>query len=158
MASIVQAISHPACSVIMPFVWFFTLYLTICSTMIDINQWRASIGAFNISRRSVSYTNDTIGCDCLEFMEYEVFCMYHYFPIVCFLSVYYALNVFFQMFLILSGDIETNPGPVKTCPSCDAQIHIKKKICMCGYAFNQNYKQLIRCLSMLHLPKVTLVP
>ena len=54
-----------------------------------------------------------------------------------------CINVFFQMSLILSGDIETNPGPIttKTCPCCDAQLHIKK-ICICGYAFNQNYQNL----------------
>ena len=105
--------------------------------MIDTNQWRASIGAFNIStKRSVSYTDDKIWCDCLECKS----CTCH--PITWFMSVYYVLNVFFQMCLILSGDIETNPGPVKTCPSCDAQIHIRKKICMCGYVFNQNYQNL----------------
>ena len=38
----------------------------------------------------------------------------------------------------------TNPGPIttKTCPCCDAQLHIRKKICICGYAFNQNYQNL----------------
>ena len=124
----------------------FTLTFCICSTMIDINQWRASIGSFYIStKRSASYTYDTIRYDCLEFMEYEVSCIYHYFPIVWFISVYYVLNVFFQMSLLLSGDVETNPGPVKTCPSCDAEIHIRKKICICGYVFNQRY----------HLPKLT---
>ena len=106
--------------------------------MIDTNQWRASIGAFNIStKRLVSYTDDNIWCDCLEFIECECIC---HFP--RFLSVCYILNIFFQMCLILSGDIETNPGPVKTCPSCDAQIHIRKKICTCGYVFNQNYQNL----------------
>ena len=114
--------------------------------MIDTNQWRASIGAFNISNKSVrTCIHDKVRCgyDCLEFMEYEVSSTCNYL-IVWFLSAYYVLNVFFQMCLILSGDIETNPGPIttKTCPSCDAQIHIRKKICTCGYAFNQNYQNL----------------
>ena len=114
--------------------------------MIDTNQWRASIGAFNISNKSVrTCIHDKVRCgyDCLEFMEYEVSSTCNYL-IVWFLSAYYVLNVFFLMCLIFSGDIETNPGPIttKTCPSCDAQIHIRKKICTCGYAFNQNYQNL----------------
>ena len=129
---------------------YFTSNLTICSTMIDIIQWRASIGGFNISVQSVRNTCidnniwcDNIRCDSLEFIEYEVPSTCHYFPIVWFLSVYYVLNIFFQICLILSGDIETNPGPIsyKTCPSCDAQIPIRKKICLCGYAFSQKYQQ-----------------
>ena len=119
--------------------------------MIDIIQWRASIGGFNISVQSVRNTCidnnircDNIRCDSLEFIEYEVPSTCHYFPIVWFLSVYYVLNIFFQICLILSGDIETNPGPIsyKTCPSCDAQIPIRKKICLCGYAFSQKYQNL----------------
>ena len=59
------------------------------------------------------------------------------------LCISYVLTIFFQMSLILSGDVETNPGPVtKTCPSCNLQIHIRKKICMCGYIFNRNHLNL----------------
>ena len=111
--------------------------------MIGTSQWQASIGAFNIStKRSVSYADNKTGCECLEFIEYEVSCTCHYFPIVWFLSVYYVLNVFFQMLLLICGDIESNLGPVKTCPSCNAQIHIRKKVCVCGYLFNRNLKTL----------------
>ena len=46
------------------------------------------------------------------------------------------------MLLLICGDIESNPGPVKTCPSCNAQIHIRKKGCVCGYLFNRNYQNL----------------
>ena len=125
----------------------FILFVTVCSIMIDTNQWKASIGAFNISNKSVRTCciHDKVRCgyNCLEFIEYEV-CSTCNYSFVWFLSVYYVLNVFFQMCLILSGDIETNPGPIttKTCPSCDTQIHIRKKICACGYAFNQNYQNL----------------
>ena len=103
----------------------------ICSTMIDIIQWCASIGVFNnISVQSVrnACIDNNIRCDSLEFIEYEVPST-HYFPIVWFLSLYYVLNIFFQISLILSGDIETNPGPIshKTCPSCDAHIPIRKR-------------------------------
>ena len=113
--------------------------------MIETIQWRSSIEAFHSSKKSV---RNTCQVTC-EFVEYEVSCTYHHFPIVWFLCMYYLLNTFFQMCLILSGDIETNPGPstTKICPSCDAQIHIRKKIRMCGYRFNQNYQNLkIACL------------
>ena len=54
--------------------------------MIDTSQWRASIGAFNIStKRSVSYADNKTGCECLEFIEYEVSCTCHYF--YCMVSV-----------------------------------------------------------------------
>ena len=55
--------------------------------------------------------------------------------------VFNLLSVIFQLLLILSGDIETNPGPVisKSCPICNAQIHIKKQVCTCGYVFNQRH-------------------
>ena len=116
--------------------------------MIETMQWRASIGAFYTSKKSVRNTCQ-VRC---EFVEYEISCTSHHFPIVCFLSMYYVLNIFFQMFLVLSGDIETNPGPstTKICPSCDAQIHIRKKICMCGYRFNQNYQHL-KTINPLHI-------
>ena len=111
--------------------------------MIDTTQWRASIGAFHNSKMSVrnTYMCDKVKYDCFKFIVDEI--SFHHFSIVWFLSMYYVLTTFFQMSLILSGDVETNPGPVtKTCPSCDLQIHIRKKICMCGYAFNRNHLNL----------------
>ena len=86
--------------------------------MIDTNQWRASIGAFNISNKSVrTCIHDKVRCgyDCLEFMEYEVSSTYNYL-IVWFLSAYYVLNVFFQMWRLrsrcepCSPPKYTNPG------------------------------------------------
>ena len=39
------------------------------------------------------------------------------------------------MLLLCSGDIEINPGPIcyVMCPNCNAQVHIRKKTCECGY-------------------------
>ena len=34
--------------------------------------------------------------------------------------------------VLLSGDIELNPGPLKCCPACNAPIYIRKKYCDCG--------------------------
>ena len=57
--------------------------------------------------------------------------------------VFNLLSVIFQLFLILCGDIETNPGPVtsKSGPICNAQIHIRKQVCTCGYVFNQRHRK-----------------
>lgn len=93
--------------------------------MIDLVQWRVTIGAFNAAKSViVCITNDNeCMCDSLS-------CQF--FPLkLC--SIY-----LFQICLILSGDIETNPGPVnKSCPSCDAQVPLRKKVCVCGHVFNQ---------------------
>ena len=35
--------------------------------------------------------------------------------------------------VLLSGDIELNPGPLKCCPACNAPIYIRKKYCDCEY-------------------------
>jgi hypothetical protein len=40
--------------------------------------------------------------------------------------------------LLLSNDVESNPGPTyRTCPSCNASVHIRKKVCECGFKFNR---------------------
>ena len=68
--------------------------------MIDTNQWRATIGAFNVSKNPVrTCIVEKVRCG-YEFIGYEISCIY--FPIVWFLFVYYVINVFFQMSLILS--------------------------------------------------------
>ena len=39
-----------------------------------------------------------------------------------------------SMQLLCSGDVEVNPGPVYVaCPNCNIQVHIRKKVCECGY-------------------------
>ena len=37
--------------------------------------------------------------------------------------------------LLLSGDVELNPGPCKYYPACNASIHIRRLYCDCGYSF-----------------------
>ena len=40
--------------------------------------------------------------------------------------------------LILSGDIEVNPGPIyRDCPECNQKVHIKQKNCTCGHIFDK---------------------
>ena len=44
--------------------------------------------------------------------------------------------VFLFLQLLLSGDIETNPGPhsYKDCPACGKAVHVKSKSCLsCGF-------------------------
>ena len=96
--------------------------------MIDITQWRVSIGTFNSNAaRSVTFTavDKEVPYQCCldNGMYYQYHC--HYSAFVWFVSTYYVLNIFVFICLILSGDIETNPGPVvyKKCPECGDQIH-----------------------------------
>ena len=122
--------------------------------MIDIIQWRASIGAFNAhqSRKSVTtiYSDDYYSVTCRD--------IYYHYAVIWFVSVYCLVSVSYYAFsLILSGDIETNPGPVnKLCPECDGRIHIKKKVCLCGYIYAKSLEPLQR-LCHLQLYIVILV-
>ena len=50
--------------------------------------------------------------------------------------------------LILSWDIGTNPGPVyKLCSECDSHIHMKKKVCFCGYVICIKSRTFIKITS-----------
>ena len=46
---------------------------------------------------------------------------------------------YFRRILLLSGDIERNPGPVvnKVCPLCKESVHIRKTVCKCGHRFSK---------------------
>ena len=113
--------------------------------MIDINQWRATIGTFSgsINNKQVISICDSTSTD-------EVFCNRQELPAqhiapLWFVSIYFGLNIFcmfFQIWLImLSGDVETNPGPVyTTCPACDTQVHIRRKVCMCGQMLTHKHR------------------
>ena len=39
--------------------------------------------------------------------------------------------------LIVSGDVEINPGPSKTCPKCDKSVPNRTIVCSCGYSFRK---------------------
>jgi len=43
------------------------------------------------------------------------------------------------LLLLLAGDVETSPGPYlfRTCPNCDEKVHVKKRLCKCGYVLNK---------------------
>ena len=113
--------------------------------MIDIHQWRVAIGTFSgsINNKQVKRI-----CDCTCADRDEVFCDRNeplHLPPMWLVSIYFGLNVscmFFQIWLIiLSGDVETNPGPVyRTCPACDTQVHIRRKVCMCGQVLTHKHR------------------
>ena len=42
-----------------------------------------------------------------------------------------------KQLLLLSGDVETNPGPVKLCPHCSLPVNIRVLVCNgCGHVFS----------------------
>ena len=97
--------------------------------MIDLLQWRASIGCFNprvnyyFYREFISSANHvllhtvvTVICDTTVLQTYM-----------------YVVTV---LLLLLCGDIEMNPGPtIKVCPNCNIHYNIRKKSCECGCVF-----------------------
>ena len=56
--------------------------------------------------------------------------------VVCVSSI---LFMFYFDLILLSGDIEVNPGPTttKTCPKCFLLVHIRKLACNCGHIFRK---------------------
>ena len=53
------------------------------------------------------------------------------------MSFVYYIYISKQL-LLLSGDIESNPGPVKLCPKCSLLVHIRVSVCKCGHTFMSN--------------------
>ena len=43
--------------------------------------------------------------------------------------------MYYQSLLLLSGDVELNPGPNKICPMCKVAVPVRKKECPCGHVF-----------------------
>ena len=111
--------------------------------MIDTPQWRASIGAFN----SLNQCKKSVTSTSSYFIVINDTCYHNI--IIWFALLYYVMNVSFcAMCLILSGDIENNPGPFhRICPECNGSIHIKKQVCSCGYIFCKKIKNFIKFTS-----------
>jgi len=45
-----------------------------------------------------------------------------------------------MLLLLQAGDVESNPGPknvFRTCPNCGENMHVKTKLCKCGYVLNK---------------------
>ena len=65
-------------------------------------------------------------CMCTDYSFYTCVLMDMMFAACCY---------FCDRVLLLSGDVEVNPGPFKSCPACNASIHIKRVCCECGFSF-----------------------
>ena len=117
--------------------------------MIDLQQYRYSIGCFNLKSQSYGF------CSPCNITLYTIIILGRVVEIVQVLYndaniaplAYYDIlscyNDVMQMYyclccrLLLSGDVELNPGPTgyRQCPQCNNQVHIKRLICVsCGYA------------------------
>ena len=116
--------------------------------MIDIPQWRASIGAFNSVCQSKKSVTTTIREDYYSIGVSDIYC---YKIFIWSASLYCVMYVSFSaLCLVLSGDIETNPGPFhRLCPECNEHIHIKKKVCSCGYIFCKKSRNFTKVASPL---------
>ena len=71
----------------------------------------------------------------------------------CFLYASIAIQL-----LLLSGDVETNPGPVtKVCPACSRSVHIRKTICDCGnvFIFKKCVSVCPKCSTSVHIRMAT---
>ena len=53
---------------------------------------------------------------------------------MCCLLVYASIVA---MLLIVSGDVELNPGPCKKCPKCESMVSNRMINCKCGYTFRK---------------------
>ena len=83
--------------------------------MVSIEQWRTAIGGFN----HLKIITASFSCKHLSLVLY---CLY-----ACICA---------QLVLLLSGDVETNPGPpYKLCLQCSTS---KKAICECGFVFRKS--------------------
>ena len=99
--------------------------------MIDLLQWRSAIGLFGLKVKcyiGCKYANNAFDTGVLhtvsdDFIDYAV------------LHVAVFIMYIACLLLLRSGDVEVNPGPVcyVVCPNCNGKVHIRKKICECGY-------------------------
>ena len=127
--------------------------------MISIEAWRAAIGSFTNNRLGISFimygsenVNRYYCVIALLVLPFTVFglvmlfssmllkpkCMctdYSFYTCVLMDMMFAAWCYFCDRVLLLSGDVELNPGPFKSCPACNASIHIKRVCCECGFSF-----------------------
>ena len=106
--------------------------------MIDLIQWRCSIGSFKLKVKCYigKYTNNAFDIGVLHtvlniFTDYAVLHIAQFIKYIC------------SMLLLCSGDIEVNPGPAfhVACPMCNMQVHIRKKICVVVIGLLRNVVQ-----------------
>ena len=118
--------------------------------MISIEAWRAAIGSFTNNRLGISFimygsenVNRYYCVIALLLLPFTVFglvmlfssmllkpkymCTDHSFYTCVLMDMMFAACCYFcDRVLLLSGDVELNPGPFKSCPACNASFHIKR--------------------------------
>ena len=90
--------------------------------MIDLQQYRVVVGIFNVK----------VHICCPSKCKWSSNNLHSSVFITGIMIVLYLL-------ILLSGDIEVNPGPkgLKLCPQCKTLVAISIKLCSCGFRFNK---------------------
>ena len=122
--------------------------------MIDLQQYRATIGCFNLkvqcmldSVRSsptfVALSALVVLCRVIEIgqvlhSDVRVAPLAYFDLLLCYSNVYQIYSILCSR-LLLCGDVESNPGPTgyKSCPQCGANVSIRSITCSCGYVLRR---------------------
>ena len=94
------------------------------ANMIDVQQYRIVIGTFYFKFKKSGTVRAKGKLTC-------------YITVIGFDVI--TILVIFVSLLLLSGDIEVNPGPKgkKVCPECEKLVTHRQKICSCGFILNK---------------------
>ena len=121
--------------------------------MIDLQQYRCAIGCFywriqnqsnidlnspcNAALRALLVSRRVVEVGKLLYMydDINIVPLVYYDVAMCYSNI---LQMYFSFCfqLLLSGDVELNPGPTvyKACPQCSNQVHIRSVVCIsCGF-------------------------
>ena len=115
------------------------ILLSAVSTSVDDGQYFFNVGSGLVNLPSMVYLSDwresfhsfnsvMLGCDSNILWNY-----------VCKMSerkmTLLVYRVICGKLLIVSGDVEINPGRLKTCPKCDKSVPNRTIMYLCGYSF-----------------------
>ena len=99
-------------------------------TVISVEQWRSSIGCLCpriIGRKCVNDENlceigrDNVNCEKCTYNDLKVMCNL------------FVTALIIALLLIVSGNVELNPGPMKKCPKCEKMMPTRSNNCKCGH-------------------------
>ena len=103
--------------------YFFNVgsWLVNLPTMVSLSDWRESFHSFN---------SVMLGCD--SYISWSYVCKMN----ECMMTLLVYKDICGKL-LIVSGDVEINPGPSKTCPKCEKSVPNRTMVCSCGYSFRK---------------------
>ena len=122
--------------------------------MIDLQQYRATIGCFNLkvqcmldsARSSPTFValsalvvwRRVIELGQVLHSDVRVAPLAYFDLLLCYSNVYQVYGILCSR-LLLCGDVESNPGPTgyRSCPQCGANVSIRSIACSCGYVFRK---------------------